>query len=349
MKTHIITLVAALMFCLNVFSQNTAPNTSNTLIYSFLVNSAPNGFNVPLIGFVNMGRGSHQSTHIGFINTVRNNFTGGQVAFVNYAGGNAKGAQIGFINTALQNTKGLQLGFINTTGKQCMGSQIGFINTVAKKTSAIQVGFVNTCADTLTGAQIGFVNTAIKKTDALQLAFVNSAKTLKGTQIGFINYVDSLESGVPLGLLSIVRKGGYHALELSVSEMYPVNLSYKIGISQLYTTFILSYNPANEKSIAIGAGLGSLIPLNNKICFNPEFLSQSAIFDDYQQMSSFAANIAYCFTPHLSVSAGPSLVWQYGNQNTVLNKPFFAISKTLLAKNRGNLYLGARVAVRYKF
>jgi hypothetical protein len=333
MKTQMITLILILTLSTAAFSQEKSEERCSPVIYSFFINSVPDGFNFPLIGFINMGWGSHNSAHIGFINTARRNLNGGQIGFVNFAGGNVFGTQIGYINTA---------------GRAMTGAQIGFVNTAIRKTNAIQLGFVNTSADSLKGAQIGFVNTASRRAEAAQVGYVNATKSLKGVQIGFVNYADTIESGMPIGFLSIVRRGGYHALELSVTEMYPINLSYKIGVSKLYSTLNLSYNPSNEKSVAIGAGLGSVLPMGNKFCFNPEFVSQSLIFDGFQQTTTFAANFGYRITPKITALAGPSLVWQYGNTFDRLNKPFFSFLNQQVG-SWGNLITGARLSVRYQF
>lgn len=338
MKTQIITLLVALLTSIGTFAQGESQTIHiekrrDPVIYTLFINSVPDNFYLPLIGFINDARGNHYSAQIGFVNTTRRNFGGGQVSFINTVGGNVEGTQIGFINT---------------TAGSFGGVQIGFVNTVAKKTNAIQVGFINTVADTLTGAQIGFINTSAKKTNAAQIGFVNTAKTLKGAQVGFINLADSIECGVPLGFLSIVRKGGYHALELSISEMHPINLSYKIGVSQLYTTFNLSYDPANAKNIAFGAGLGSILPLSKNFVFNPEFVSTTQYLNNFQQTNSFAAMFGYQFGSHLSVLAGPSLVLQYESRNKPLSDPFFSLSKTAVFNN-ANLISGARLALRYKF
>ena len=349
MKTQILTFILFLASFTLAFAQEETTPKKDFILYSFIVNNIPDGCNIPMIGFVNTANGNHKTADIGFINYVKKDFTGAQVSFINTVGGNCKGAQIGFINTTLKNNFGPQVGFINTTMKEFSGAQIGFVNSTFKKATNIQVGFVNTSADSLKGAQIGFVNTSLKKTDAPQVGFINTATRLKGFQVGFINLADTIESGFPIGLLSIVKKGAYHAVELSVSEMYPINLSYKIGVSKLYTSFVVSYNPANEKHVALGAGLGSLLPLSKKLSFNPEFLSQTLFFDDFEQISSFTANVGYNHDSHLTLFAGPSVVWQYGLHNPEdLNKPFFAFVKEQIS-NKGNLISGARFSVRYKF
>lgn len=347
MKTQILALMLLLLSLSTAFAQQDSLKKNELVFYSFIVNRTPDNFNIPLIGFVNIANGNHNSAEVGFVNYTNGNFTGGQISFINTVAKNCTGSQIGFVNTTVKKMKGAQIGFVNTTLGDFLGSQIGFVNTSAKKSDNIQIGFVNTCGDSLRGAQIGFVNTSLKRTVAPQIGFVNMAKSLKGTQIGFVNFVDSIESGVPLGFLSIVRKGGYHAIELSVNEMYPLNLSYKIGIPELYTSFVISYNPKETKNVAIGAGLGSIIPLGKRLCFNPEFSSQTLFFDNFQQYTNFGANIGFKLNEHVMVSAGPSLTYQYNYNSNSYNEPLFSFSDSNW--RNGNFITGARAAVRYKF
>jgi len=348
MKTQILSLAFFLVLVTLGFAQDETSKRSTPIIYSGIVNSVPDHFNLPLIGFINMGWGTHYSAHVGFINFVKSDLTGTQVGFVNTAGGSVLGTQIGYVNTAGRNVLGAQIGFVNTTGGNYTGPQIGFINTAAKNCKSIQLGFINTCADSLKGAQIGFVNTTVRRAEAAQIGYVNIAKNLKGVQLGFVNLVDTIESGMPVGFLSIVKKGGYHAVELSLNEMYPINLAYKIGISKLYSSLIFSYNPSDQSSIAVGLGLGSVLPLGKKFSLIPEVSSQSTLFNSWQQTNTFALNGGFNINPHLTVLAGPSLVWQYGNLPEKLNKPFFSFSNKAYY-NRANLITGARVAIRYKF
>jgi len=347
MKTQILALMLLLLSLSTAFAQKDSLKKNELVMYSFIVNRTPDNFNIPLIGFINIANGNHKSAEVGFVNYTKGNFTGGQISFINTVGENCIGSQIGFVNTTVKKFKGSQIGFVNTTLGDFFGSQVGFVNTSAKKSDNIQIGFVNTCGDSLRGAQVGFVNTSLKRTVAPQIGLINVAKSLKGTQIGLVNFVDSIESGVPLGLLSIVRKGGYHAIELSVNEMYPLNLSYKIGIPELYTSFVISYNPKDEKNVAIGAGLGSIIPLGKRLCFNPEFTSQTLFFNEFQQYTNASANIGYKLNNHVMISAGPSLTYQYNYNKNSLNEPLFSFSESNW--RNGTFITGARVAVRYKF
>jgi hypothetical protein len=65
---------------------------------------------------------------------------------------------------------------------------------------------------------------------------VNITNRLDGFQLGLLNYVDTIENGIPAGLISFVRNGGYKAVELSVTEIAPITFAFKTGVRKFYTS-----------------------------------------------------------------------------------------------------------------
>lgn len=289
-------------------------------LYTFFFNVVQDDFRFPLIGFVNTAIGSHQSLQAGFINTTLVDFYG---------------VQTGFVNSTLNDIAGLQTGYVNTTINELKGAQMGFVNSAGfSMQKGVQVGFVNMIRKGIKGAQIGFVNM--------------TGGSISGSQIGFVNYADTI-TGVPFGFLSIVKKGGYRAIELSVNEWYPVNLSFKIGVPKLYSFVRGSYNADFEKRFAIGYGLGSLLPVSKKFYFNPELISTQTISKDNQmQLQSFVGNIRYKLSPNLQIAAGPSVTHVYMDKSEYSYKPMYAIvNHQINPKNR--LVVGAGVAISVNF
>jgi len=339
--------------------------TENTL-YTFFYNNVSEPFPFPLIGFINVARGNHKGAQLGFINTNTGSFDGLQAAFVNTTAGDLKGLQAGFINTTAGDVRGAQSGFINTTAGGIKGAQFGFINTTLDLNGA-QFGFVNT-TPALNGAQFGFVNTAKKESRGLQMGFINtSAQKLNGAQIGFINYADSIEDGVPLGFISIVRHGGYRAVEYSFSEFFPVTAGFKLGVEKLYTSFLFGYNPSVEfdkKHLAFGLGLGSIIPITDIFFINPEINSMSTfswingVFWDQDNgvsweegnasVYSLVPYFGFKFAKHFSVVAGPALSVVSANNGATAPDPLFSIVKHTI-NERHSLVLGARAGIRVNF
>jgi hypothetical protein len=194
--------------------------------------------------------------------------------------------------------------------------------------------------------QLSFVNIEGKHTSGTQIGFVNSTKALKGFQLGFVNITDTIEKGIQLGFLPIVKKGGYRAFEISITEMYPVNLSFKIGVKKLYSSFTASYNPDWGNTFAAGIGLGSIMTINKSLYFNPELSSQSAIIKNDQQIFCLTTGLGFYIKPKTQFTIGPSVVWNYAQYPDDLNKPFFSIYKNQINENN-NLIIGLRVSLRY--
>ena len=322
-------------------------------IYTFFFNLVYEPFPIPLIGFVNVGIGNLMIFQAAFINWNSENFNGFQAGFVNTAGGNFNGLQTGFINTVAGNFNGFQAAFINTTAGNFNGVQTGFINTNAGETNGVQLSFINTAAKEMKGPQIGFVNVAAKK--------------ISGFQIGFLNYADSIE-GIPIGFLSIVRKGGYQAIEYSFTEFHTYNVGLKIGVDKFYTNVIAAYNQTKEFSLdnfAYGLGFGSIFPVIGRFLFiNPEFNIYSTITWDTTNinLNSFIVYLGVNLGK-LSIVAGPSVTWLYSGSADDINeftKKYDADVSSLLPPPNFSLYtfdineynrivVGARIAARLRF
>lgn len=356
-----------------------------TSFYTFVYNQVPDNCNYPVVGLVNMAEGNQKGFQLGVSNINLKNFAGTQIGFTNVVGGNTKGAQVGFVNASKDSIKGAQVGyvnivtnkvdgaqvgFVNVSKEEIQGAQVGYVNVASKKVEGTQVAFVNVNAGETQGAQIGYVNVATQKTEGAQVGFVNATAksstgsqvgfvnvaggSLKGSQVGFINVADSISDGTPIGFISIVRKDGFYALEASSNELFPANLSFKIGTPHFYTLFTGSYNPDFKKQYAIGAGFGSRFQLSHRLYFNPEAMIQNTITKEEQESQmfvSFAPNLGFALSKHWSFLAGPSLVWSHldnDNKEDVLYKPSFSLYENNLdARNR--IHVGARFAVRYNF
>lgn len=266
---------------------------------------------------------SGSGVQLGVANVVRDSFSGVQISSINITGKKQQGAQVGainlaqncngavqvgFVNASAKETAGAQIGFVNATGKNLDGGQIGFVNAVGKNANGAQIGFVNATANDADGAQISFVNVVGEKIRGAQIGFVNVGKTISGTQVGFINFADSFSNGVPFGFLSISRKNGYYALELSANELYYYNAAFKVGVKPLYTTFGLSYNPHLMSEFAWNAGLGSMLYATQHFFFNPEANFISSIETHPQYFTQFNTTLGWTFGP-VSFKAGPTFTW----------------------------------------
>jgi hypothetical protein len=304
------------------------------------------------IGNVNVARDSFKGAQVGYINIVTDKVKGAQVGFVNAAKKSVDGAQVSYVNVASQGVDGAQVGFVNVSAGKVDGAQVGYVNVATKDTKGAQVGFVNHTNKELTGTQVGYVNVVRKETKGSQIGFVNvAAKPIRGSQVGFINIADSISHGVPVGFLSFVRKGGFYALEASTNELYPANLSFKIGVRKLYTTFNASYNPDFKNEYAFGMGFGTNLSLSKRLYLNPEAIIQNTVNKESQMFVSLATNLGFSITDHWSVVAGPTVVWSHldnDDKEAVLQKPSFSLYKEKIDA-RNQIHVGGRFALRYNF
>jgi hypothetical protein len=338
--------------------------SQGTFVYTFFLNIVSEEFHFPLVGFVNIAKGDHTFPHIGFVNWNTGNFSSLQMGFVNTVGSNLTGAQIGFMNTVANDTKGFQFGFVNTSVGDTKGFQFGFVNASVGNTIGSQFGFLNTTAKDGEGLHFGFINSSTQK--------------LKGIQIGFINHTDSIENGIPIGFISIVRHGGYQAVEYNFSEFYPLNIEFKIGAERFYTNFIVAYNSFEEldpKKIAIGLGIGSILPISDYFFINPELNGLTSLFSDKDnQLLSFTPFLGFNLNKNFSITVGPSITWLHSfnyvelqktnlnrkftvtppipwsqsYNNIELKEPIFKITENIIDKNN-SIILGARFGVRFRF
>ncbi|MBX2913845.1 MAG: hypothetical protein KF856_01105 [Cyclobacteriaceae bacterium] len=228
-------------------------NVINDYSINFLGGYSLGTRQVELGFFFNLDRGDVRWLQIaGFGNMVGGQAYGIQTAgFFNLNGGDVTAVQVaGFANTNLSDAHGVQVaGFANTNMGGANGVQVaGFSNYNNQASYGVQVaGFGNLQRGNYRGSQFaGFTNIATRKISGSQISgFFNYAGRVRGTQIGIINYADSV-GGVPIGLFSIVNKG-YHKVEVSADEVFPVNLAFRTGVRKFYTILTAGFKP--DKSI----------------------------------------------------------------------------------------------------
>ena len=335
MKKSIIILtlfsVISFSFC---FGQDTIKENKQAIVYTFFYNMVPDHSSLPLVGFINTALGDHKGAQVGYINTTLGNFSGGQIGFINTNIKTSTGAQVGYVNTSLKELNGTQIGFVNTTLKEYQGAQIGYVNTAIGDSKGPQIGFVNTCAKSIEGSQIGYVNV--------------TAKTLTGFQLGFVNFADSIEKGVPVGFISVVRKNGYQAFELSTNPAYALNFSFKIGVPQFYTSFILSANPGSNISWGSGMGIGSNLYMTEKVYLNIEGSSVSKIGRNFNSTNQLSLGLGFDLTSHLSLSAGLGVVHQFKDRYAEnFDQPFYSLFEYDINENN-RLLSGIHAGISFR-
>jgi hypothetical protein len=258
---------------------------------------------IQMAGFCNVNQKSVQGIQTaGFTNVVSDSIDALQLAgFANIVSGTSTGCQgAGFLNITTATFNGAQLaGFMNFAGENLTGGQIaGFYNQTIDTTNGAQVaGFMNLSNDLVQGAQIS--------------GFLNVTKRLRGTQLGFINLCDSLESGAPFGFLSIIRKGGFMAFELSADETFYGVAQWKTGGNMLYNIFNISVRPGNTTYWGWGYGFGSNLKSTGKFRINLDLtvthVNENSLWTNHLNLLSRAKlGFTWQAAKHLAISAGPT-------------------------------------------
>jgi len=280
----------------------------------------------------------------GFNNTLHGYMDGIQISgFNNITTKNVDGIQLtGGVNIALQDVKLMQIGgFVNYCNNVDGGQLAGYVNVARGDVNWGQIsgyanygntvkgfqitGFVNVSANEVTGGQLagfvnygvtsgkfqisGFSNIAIDENKGIQLSSVlNYSKKVNGYQIALVNVSDTIESGLPIGLFSFVKKG-FHRFEFSANEVYYANIAYKMGVKKLYNSVRLGYD--FSKNVSAGYGIGTQFRLSNKLNLNldlsSDILLESNSFAYSGNLSKLATTTDYNLTKHVSVFIGPSL------------------------------------------
>lgn len=273
-----------------------------------------------MAGITNYAKESDAAVQIaGINNMLRDTLSGVQLAGIgNYSNGIRYGLQTsGIANVSRNSVAGTQIaGISNLSGGNTTGMQMaGIANTSNGTTFGTQIsGISNVSTKDMTGMQMaGISNVTSGKIQGVQIGGIsNVAQILSGFQMGLINYADSLENGIPLGFLSIVRKNGYQKLEISASESLLGQIKVKTGVQRLYNIFAAGLNKSNAHNIwAFGYGVGTLVPFNDKFSMNADLVSyhvnDNRAWTNYlNSMNKLSLQTNYQINKHISVFAGVS-------------------------------------------
>ncbi len=231
----------------------------------------------------------------GFGNYVGGEFTGFQFAgFGNFNKGESIGFQFaGFANWNHDRTGGvLAAGFANFTKGESVALQFaGFLNYCQDVNGAQLAGFSNVAKGDGKVVQLaGFSNTTLGEVKGLQMAgfmnhskgnlngtqiagFLNIAKQVDGLQLGFINIADTIKSGIPIGFISIVKKG-FREFEISTGEALNTQVAFKIGTEKFYNIFAIgSQFLGSDFMWGFGYGIGTHLANTEKFKTQLELVS----------------------------------------------------------------------------
>lgn len=338
-----------------------------------------NDYSLNVLGGYSMG--TRKLELAGLFNIDRDSVRTVQLAgLINAVGGPVKGVQAaGLINANLKSTAGVQLaGLINSNADTLRGFQAaGLLNVNLKAVHGVSAaGLLNSTLGKTEGAQLaGLLNFSLKEVEGVQVAglmnvcyknitgsqisgLVNYAGKVSGSQLGFLNVSDSC-SGVPVGFLSFVRRG-YHTIEISTDEVFPVNLALRTGVRRFYNIFSAGMK-TNDFDVPLwhfGYGLGTSVSLGSKWWFNFDLTTQQIVkgstFEEMNLLSKFHVTLDKTIVKGIAVAFGP--VFNFYTSNTtvpyyssVFDKiPPYTYSDDTYSNNLNiKTWLGGKIALRF--
>lgn len=264
-------------------------------------------------GFSNLTLGNMNGVQLaGFVNVLRGEFRGLQLSgFTNVNTGDVDGMQLtGFVNIGLKDVNLMQVSGFYNQAINVEGAQItGFANLVTGDVNAFQIAGFSNMATNVNYMQVaGFLNVSLENNNGIQIAgFMNYAHFIEGLQVSVINYADSIGSGIPIGLLSIVNKG-LHRLEFSANEIFPFNVGFKTGVPEFYNIVRTGFN-GNWLHATYGVGTEFYTWLHSLISIELEYsaLISRNMNDLMGGMVRLTPAYKFPFGKYYAVSIGPTI------------------------------------------
>jgi len=270
--------------------------------------------------YVNVTRGHAEGAQVsGLVNAIVDSARAIQgTGIINFVGGNITGVQgAGIVNVALKEMEGVQgAGIVNFSGSDVTGVQgAGIANATLGSAEGVQgAGIVNVALGSVKGAQVsGILNVAIDTLEGFQgSGCVNATRVLKGYQLGIVNICDTIEEGMPIGLFSVVRRGGLREIEVWGGYNLYAGITGKIGTEKLYSIFTIGTKlpEDNELLWATGFGLGTQTTWKNNMIFGFEGVGYNYFNSNEMAQSNWSGQLRFSFakplTKHLAVFVAPN-------------------------------------------
>ena len=262
----------------------------------------------------------------GFANVIGDEMNGIQVSgFASVVGDEMKGIQVsGFASVVGDHMKGTQIsGFASVVGDDMDGIQIsGIANVAGKEMKGIQIAGVVNATDNMGGIQIaGIYNRTTKMTGINIGGIYNRINTLNGLQIGIVSINDTIEKGISMSVVNIVKNGAYKEWELSVSDYANVALSFKMGMQNFYTIYTAGATFIEDNLWIFGGGFGNRTPINSRFDFQHELMSCYYFPSNFKNINhTYLTRLKLGFVYNLNEKFGLSLAPSVYVMNTKKDK-----------------------------
>jgi hypothetical protein len=267
-------------------------------------------------GLFNIDRDSVKGAQVaGLANIVGKHLDGFQGAgLLNVLGGGGAGWQAaGLLNVATRPIAGAQTaGLFNYAGPVKASPANGEAAAAADNTT-LQKGVKAVQA-------AGLFNVSLGEVRGVQAAgLFNVAKSVRGVQLaGLLNIADSVH-GVSIAPLNLVRHG-YHRLEVSYSESWPVTASLKLGGSPQFYTFLTGaydgFSGGDPRRWALGYGFGTEIAAKRRVSLsldavamhvNEEQRGWTDALNLHSQVRLLVGIAPFRAGGHIRIVAGPTI------------------------------------------
>lgn len=224
------------------------------------------------------------------------------------------------------------------------------LSMVRGNMSGVQMAVGMNWADSTRGAQLSLINMG-GDVEGMQLGLINIAGKMNGLQLGLINVAQNMESGVPVGLLNIVKNGQFH-VEAYGSDINFANLSLKVGSRYLYTTLVAGVGSVTDSRgpshWTMGLGIGGHVPLTERLFFDVDVLTNSihewgGSFEDNRLLHQARLMAGFQLAPRFALIAGPT----FNVLHTTDGEPVTALSRFSKTTDRDILFWpGVQVGLR---
>ena len=225
----------------------------------------------------------------------------------------ANGIQFAGITNLTDSVKGIQFGGIANISKSVTGMQFAGITNLAEKNNGFQFAGIYNGTDEISGYQFaGIANVSNQVKGGSFGGVFNRTGTLTGVQFGVVNVIDTIDSGVSIALISIVKKNFYDEWALTFADYQNVGISYKLGMQKFYTIYSVGVNFIEDKLWVFGVGFGHRRALGKKIDFQPEIVSYNYHSENFKNYRNTWANLVkfgfiYNLSPKLGIVVAPGI------------------------------------------
>lgn len=225
--------------------------------------------------------------------------TGGSISGIsNFSLGNQTGAFFaGIANYSHGSAKGFQVAGI---GNASAGSMKG----------AFMAPITNFALSESSGFQLSLANIVVGDFSGLQLGLLNGSDHLKGVQIGLVNYSGNADSGVPIGMVSIVKDGLYQ-FELTGGEVLYSSFNYKMGVDHFYTLYKAGFSWYKDSPVySLGLGFGSSFSISENQAISLDLSANHIIYETFYDKLNLLLkadlNYHHYINENISLMVGPS-------------------------------------------